>query len=332
MPVDCSVILATRDRAAVVADALAALSRQETAGRFTYDVVVVDNGSSDDTKAVVERAQRGAAVRIQYLFEPRAGKSFALNRGITAATGTWLAFTDDDIRAPSDWLATLWRCAAETGAEGIAGRITPEWIGIEPGEETEQIVRHIGTIGCLDFGDTRLQISPSQRRYWWVGGNVAAHRSVFTRHGLFDERLKLVEDGEMFHRLSRRGVHIIYEPAARVRHRVPIARVTPAAVRRWYQDRGRYRVYTVPWRPHHALTLLPLYCYADAARLLGRWVMTVWDQRRRWEHLSCECRLRAHASHAAHRLQLLPAWWQALARGTTRDSFPHLPPATQAQA
>ncbi len=315
IPPTFTVILVTRNRAASLARTLEGLLRQDTGGRFDYEILVADNGSTDATAAVVRQAATSSAIPIDYLLEPRAGKPFALNAAIAQARGEILAFTDDDIVAGPQWLSGLYRAFAETSADAVAGRVLPQWEGIEPGRDTEQIMAHVGTIGCLDFGERRLQLSPSPDRYWWVGSNIAVRRAAFDRCGAFDVRLARGQDVELFSRLRRHGILIMYEPAAVLHHRVGKDRLTPDAFRRWYEERGYYRVYTRPWQWYHALTVMPLYWYADVARLAWRWARTVFDARKRWEHLSYECRLRAHGAHLQHRLQLWPSGVLSLIRG-----------------
>lgn len=329
-----TVILATRNRAALLGEALEGLVRQQTGGQFTYDILVVDNGSTDATAAAVRRAAEGAAVAVDYLYEPQPGKQHALNAAISRARGDILAFTDDDIILSVDWLAQLWRCFEETHTDVIAGRILPRWIDIEPGWDTEQIQAHIGTIGCLDFGEARLVLSDHPTRYWMVGGNFALRRELLERYGGFDPRLGSGEDVELFRRLARHGVSVVYDPAAVLQHRVPKERVTPAALRRFYENRGWYRAYTSPWRAYQAVTVMPISWYANLVKLCWRWTTTIFNRRRAWEHLACECQLRANRVDFLHRLQLLPAWWWMLARGRARDTFPSVtvPAARSRQA
>src|SRR5262249_37984640 len=98
---DLTVIVATRDRAAHAAQILHHLASQETGGILGYEVLVVDNGSTDTTRIVVEAAQRNFPAPLHYVYEGRAGKSHALNAGMARATGDILVFTDDDARPDS---------------------------------------------------------------------------------------------------------------------------------------------------------------------------------------------------------------------------------------
>jgi GT2 family glycosyltransferase len=111
-----SVVIATKDRAAYVERALASLESQ--VGAPPFEVVVVDNGSSDDTPGVVERAVARATVPVRYLFESEPNRGKARNRGIAVATGTIVAFCDDDVQVPPGWVAA--HSSAHGGEDRVA--------------------------------------------------------------------------------------------------------------------------------------------------------------------------------------------------------------------
>lgn len=106
-----SVVVATKDRARYLERALESLTGQTLAPWF--EVVVVDNGSSDDTRAVAERAGAHGRFPVVYLYEPEPNRGKARNRGIAVARGDVIAFCDDDVRAPAGWLAA--HAAAHSG-------------------------------------------------------------------------------------------------------------------------------------------------------------------------------------------------------------------------
>src|SRR6266571_194474 len=92
-----SVIIATRNRAALLAETLDALSRQRWP-RDGFEIVVADNGSTDHTRALVESvAGRTSVPAVQYLYVVEPGKSHAVNAALRFARGDLLAFTDDDV-------------------------------------------------------------------------------------------------------------------------------------------------------------------------------------------------------------------------------------------
>ena len=98
---DASVVIATRNRAGLLRGCLEHLNAQSAAGRF--EVVVVDNGSTDETPAVVAAAARaGLAIRLILVAEPNRGK--ARNAGIAASGGATILFCDDDTLPPRGWV------------------------------------------------------------------------------------------------------------------------------------------------------------------------------------------------------------------------------------
>lgn len=98
-----SVVIASKDRARYVERVLESLAHQ--IGAPSFEVIVVDNNSSDDTKSVVERAQAQLAFPVRYIFEPEPNRGKARNRGIVIAQGYLVLFVDDDIVAPPGLLA-----------------------------------------------------------------------------------------------------------------------------------------------------------------------------------------------------------------------------------
>jgi len=99
-----SVVIATKDRARYLERALASFGEQR--GAPSFEVIVVDNGSSDDTKATVDAAAKAAKFPIRYVFEKEPNRGKARNRGIAITEGYLIVFCDDDIVAPPRFLAS----------------------------------------------------------------------------------------------------------------------------------------------------------------------------------------------------------------------------------
>src|SRR5215213_1970195 len=97
-----SVVIATYNRADELPKTLASLAALQVSE--PWEVIIVDNNSSDNTKEVVLNAVEGFPVRLRYLHERQQGRSAALNTGIKAAQGEIIATTDDDVRIERDWL------------------------------------------------------------------------------------------------------------------------------------------------------------------------------------------------------------------------------------
>src|SRR5262245_40660698 len=124
---NATVLIATYNRARILGDAIEAVLTQRTSRDFQWELLIVDNNSRDDTRAVVERYADVSLVPVRYLFESRQGKSHALNAGLGHARGAIVAFTDDDVIVPPDWLSTATSVLDRWGADGCGGRVLPKW-------------------------------------------------------------------------------------------------------------------------------------------------------------------------------------------------------------
>jgi glycosyltransferase involved in cell wall biosynthesis len=119
--VDTSLIICTRDRCLQLVACLQSV-RQLPFER-PWELIIVDNGSTDETAGTVQEFIRTATVRVVYVFEPKPGLGNARNAGVRTACGKILAFTDDDCYPAPDFLSRVW-CAFQDPMVGyIAGRI-----------------------------------------------------------------------------------------------------------------------------------------------------------------------------------------------------------------
>jgi glycosyltransferase involved in cell wall biosynthesis len=118
-----TVIIATYNRATMLDECLDHLGRQ----RFSPgdQVIVVDNGSTDETSDVIARHRRRYAVPLHLMHESRPGKSRAIARASTVATGDILAFTDDDVNVEEDWLEAVRDAMADPVVALVGGPVRP---------------------------------------------------------------------------------------------------------------------------------------------------------------------------------------------------------------
>lgn len=224
-----SVIVATKDRPALLADCLASLGAQEGAD---FEVVVVDDGSDAELAPVVERAaESGLAVR--YVRQEHAGLSAARNRGAEAAAGDVLAWLDDDGLAAPEWAAAWLDAFARTGCDAVAGKIDLLFEGPRPRWLSPGLRSYLGE---LDLGADPVSVAdPAVPN----GGNSAVTRAGFEAAGGFPahlghrgDSLAGNEEVAFFTRLVETGGRIVYWPEASMRHRVPETRLRPDFFRR----------------------------------------------------------------------------------------------------
>lgn len=243
---DATVLIATYNRAPLLDETLEWLRRMKVSPQLRWEVIVVDNNSSDDTRAVVERHMAAFPVPLRYLFEQQQGRSSALNTGIAAASGAVLAFTDDDVRVADGWLDAA--CAPLLGPdESIAytgGPVRPIWEVPPPAWLDLSRGDLWGTIAIQNHGEAAFVYEEGRKVP--LGANMAARRSLFARIGGFRPDLgrtggRLVlgqEVPELLLRARAAGMRGMYVPAMSVDHHIPAKRLTRAYFRKWWFGKG----------------------------------------------------------------------------------------------
>jgi len=242
MDVNVSVIIATRNRSALLAQTLDALSRQTYPAR-RVEILAADNGSTDDTRDVVARAASRDGLAIHYLHVATPGKSFAVNAAIEHARGQVIAFTDDDVRPETDWLARLVSALDAPGVDFVAGRVLPIWETPPPVWMSPALY---GVLAIPDNGDRPVPIATRAADVMPIGANMAVSKAVVLRVGglrtdlgKLDGTLRTGEDHEWFLRMLQAGFSGVYEPRAVVHHWVPAERLQRRYFQRWLYQNGR---------------------------------------------------------------------------------------------
>ncbi len=272
-----SVIVATYNRSGVLRGALEALAAQEDPG-VPVSVVVADNGSTDDTRAVFEQvAPTRPDFAWTYLLETTAGKSHAVNGALAQAPGDWLAFTDDDVRPDSGWLSAIVRAFRASNADFIVGRIQPIWQTPPPAWVTPALY---GALGVPDNGTTPCSIEAGHNEpIMPIGTNMAVRASAATRvGGLHPDlgkmrgTLRTGEDHDFYVRLLEARCRGRYVPDALVHHLVPGSRLVRGYFRRWFYQNGRNVATIEAGYPRRMAVLfgVPRYQWREAAANVAR--------------------------------------------------------------
>ena len=280
-----SVILPTFNRADSLRRALAALLRQSVLPG-AYEVIVVDNNSTDGTAEVAALFEHRG---VRLVREPRQGLSFARNTGLGAARAPVVAFTDDDVEVAPDWVeAILTSLARHPGVDGVGGRVLPAWQSGRPRWITRE---HWAPLALQDHGDSR-RIFDAAQPIGLIGANVAFRREVFDRVGTFSPSVQRVKDGigstedhEMLARLYDAGGRMLYQPKMLVMARVPGSRCDRRYHRRWHEGHGRfYALMRLPEMERARVSPfgVPGHLLREAARSVATWTRSAltadWDQ------------------------------------------------------
>ena len=239
---DISIVICTANRANDLHDTLASLARVRWSG--SAELLVVDNGSTDGTRRVVDAAARAYPFAVRYLYEAGDGKYAALNSGIRAAHGQIIAATDDDARFETDWLERAAEGLGRCGCDFVGGRVLPLWGAPKPDWLAETNGLHTKVIALLDHGNAPREFGHGGIS-WPLGVNVAYRRDVFERVGLFDSRLgrkagTLRNQAQREWHLRARAFSVrgFYLPDMVVHHLVAPERLQKHYFRRWLYWHG----------------------------------------------------------------------------------------------
>lgn len=282
-------IVCTYNRCQSLAKTLDSLAASTLPEAVDWEVLVVDNNSSDRTREVVEDFCTRCN-RFRYVFEPRQGKSHALNTAIRESRGDILAFTDDDVMVESTWLQNLTADLLDGQWAGAGGRTLPasivtppRWLALGGAHSNAHLL-----YAHFDLGDQPFQLDRSP-----YGANMAFRKEMFEKHGVFRTDLgpglggevpRFNEDTEFGRRLIKTGEKLRYEPSAVVYHVVPKERIRKGHFLKAWFDLGRSGVREAGARPdiygipRHYLSLPKKISHTTLRTI--EWMLTLNPQRR----------------------------------------------------
>ncbi len=229
-----TVVVCTRDRLALLPGCLDALERQE-AGPGRFEVLVIDNGSTDGTAEWLAAWAAEEPARRRVAAEPEAGISRARNLAAELARGEILLFVDDDAVPDERWVEAHLARYADPRVGEVGGPVRLAWPDGRPswlGPELEP------WFSGIDLGPERREMPPPLHPF---GANMSMRRAELLAAGGFalelgrkGRSLVSCEEFELAGRLWRRGVRVVWEPSAVVAHRIRADRLS----RRWILRRG----------------------------------------------------------------------------------------------
>jgi glycosyltransferase involved in cell wall biosynthesis len=229
-----SVVICTRDRRESVARVAASLQNQ-TAAVADLEVIVVDNGSADDTRGAIESMSGELKYAVKVVLESETGLSAARNAGLAAAAGESVAYLDDDAYPVPRWAEALLEALEPPMIGGVGGRTVLAWPSAPPSWLAGQ---YHGLYGSFDKGESALMLSGS---VYPVGANMAFSAAALRSIGGFNRRFgraasSLLSNEEVlvFRQLAANGYSVAYAPEALAIHHVQPGRVRV----RWVIERA----------------------------------------------------------------------------------------------
>ena len=249
-----------------------------------WEVLVVDNNSSDQTRSVAEKFCARDPRRFRYVFEPQQGKSLALNAGIQKAQGDILVFTDDDLTVEPTWLQNLTASFDRGEWVGAGGRTLPEKKFSPPRWLAMDGRYALGPLGMFDIGPEAGEFREPP-----IGNNMAYRKEMFEKYGGFRTDLGprpgseiRSEDTEFGQRLLSAGERLWYEPSAVVYHSTAASRIEKGYFLAWWFDKARadIREHGIPVDTRWNLAGVPLFLFRRLAVWTARWIFSVNSSKR----------------------------------------------------
>ncbi len=289
-----SVIIATHNRCASLGNVLKGLLEQDGFPLdIDYEIIVVDNNSTDETKHVVESFMDKTGNRLKYFFDPVRGKAHALNCGIRESKGEILVFTDDDVIVDNKWIFYIDEAFKKFPIDAMGGRVlpvypqaTPSWVRDNNELLRCLVVRHDygGGIKCYD-----------ESMASFVGSNMAIKRRLCIGKYLFEDKLgvgtgRRGEDTEFFRRLRETGKKILYCGKALVWHPVDRGKMTLKYIAQWHMAYGRYcTVREMMWKGEGFFCHGKMFCYlgVDTIRRTLGLIFSIFHRRTFLYHWNC---------------------------------------------
>lgn len=286
---DFSVAIRTYNRAARLPGLFAALRSQTFAGigqhsasAFSWEVVVVDNNSTDGTAALVRQLAPTLPVPVRYVLEPRQGASFARQRAVAESRGRFIGFLDDDNLPAADWVWAAYRFGLDHPRAAAFGSQIHGSYEVPPPAGFERIAPFLPVVErshdvCFTAGKRRLSnlVPPGAglvvRRDFWL---QSVPSSLILKGPIASALMAKGEDTEALLHLKKAGWEIWFHAQMHIFHLIPQERLERSYLVRFFQGigRSRYTTRTVAYQPWLRWPMVLLHGLNDLRKLLTHWL------------------------------------------------------------
>ncbi|MEM7164001.1 MAG: glycosyltransferase family 2 protein [Planctomycetota bacterium] len=248
---DITMIVPTWNRSGVLKEMLDSCCKFDVSNGLTWELIVVDNNSTDDTREVAESYQDRLPVRVVH--EPQQGVSRARNAGFKAALGELIVCTDDDVVLDPNWLQA-YRKASHDYPDSMyfGGKIETRFIGDPPEWATTGDPFFNAMLVRFDLGPEPRRLSDKEQPF---GPNMAIRRRAFREGARFNENLGRVGtshvrgcETSIFLELQERGDTGYWIPDAWVGHRVPMENCNLRYLWKFYYGQGQTLMRLGMWK------------------------------------------------------------------------------------
>lgn len=281
-----TVAICTWNRSSLLGQTLARMESLQVPDGVEWELLVVNNNSTDDTDSVIADRMASGRLPIRRLFEPKQGHSNARNCACAAATGDLLIWTDDDVLVEPDWVRRYVEAAeAYPDAAFFGGPVRP-WFEAPPPPAVQQILGQLQSpLALLDLGDQTRRLADEE---YPLGANMAFRTDHLKRYpfrsdlGRCGGSLMSGDDIDVLSRMQRDGLTGVWVAGAALRHFVPSARMVRAYLVPWYRSCGRTQVRRNIYRQGRMIAGIPLWVLrAYVRQWVRKWVCPSADAGRR---------------------------------------------------
>lgn len=228
-----SIVISTYNREEYIEAALNSL-RDQTLGYEDFEVILVNNNSTDSTENICRKFQKNnPTLDFKYFLEKKQGLSYARNRGIEETSGDIVVFLDDDAEALPDYLENLINHFKSNQLLVGGGKIIPKW---ETGKPKWMSRFLEPLVSVIDYSKKKV---PFKQGKYPIGANMFFHKSIFEKVGLFNTELGRTgknlmggEEKDIFARVSGLSIPIMYLPDVVVWHNIPVERISKAFIKK----------------------------------------------------------------------------------------------------
>ena len=225
-----SVIICTFNRCELLRESVLAIQNQNLP-TGDFEIIVVDNNSTDGTRAVSELLAACSPVPIRYVLEAQQGLSFARNRGIIESSGEITIFVDDDIDADTDWLKGLVAAFDDPSVSCAGGPVIPRWPFNKPQWLTEEW-EWCFSINEYNYPEVR-ETGEMKAPFYPLGANIAFRKSIFEKVGTFATNLGRIgksllsgDETDICARIEAYGARLKFAEHAVIHHKISPDRVS----------------------------------------------------------------------------------------------------------
>src|SRR3989338_2089286 len=268
-----SVIIPTYNRCECLKAALNSLLVQEEIEPGDFEVLVVDNNSTDNTKTIVGSFEKNFNGRMKYIFEQKQGVAHAINAGIIASKGELVATIGDDCRVDTKWAAKIRSVFETKNIDLLAGKIIARFDGPLP--PWIDLSKLHGPLAHYDKGEHYLE-STKDRRIIPTGANTILRRAAIDAYGAYRPAGR-AEDTELGVRWQSRGAKIAYSPDVVVYHYNESARLTKQYFRKWFFLCGKnwFLIFKEKYRSGRLFLKVPLWVYKELLQCVVKYVRSL---------------------------------------------------------